>query len=214
MKCNTIVFAALYLISFNFAYSEDFISADKERWRMYYTDNAPNSKVTTWYLPFDVEDRQSMKYLRNISPFGSSRSSFKKGHYHSGLDCMPKKYSEPVWVYAMSEGVVCSIHLSKHFKTVVVKHVLSDSTIVFSSYKHINDIKVAVGDQVNKNNKIARVLTKKEAHSYKGAYDYLHLEIRKSFDDFGCASWLTMTKEVLNYYFYDPDKFMKKYISK
>jgi murein DD-endopeptidase MepM/ murein hydrolase activator NlpD len=125
---------------------------------------------------------------------------------------MSKNYSEPVWVYAMAEGVVCSIHLGEQFKTVVIKHLLTDSTIVFTSYKHINDIKVSIGDQVSKDTKLARVLTKKEANSYKGAFDHLHLEIRKSFDDYGCASWLTMSKEELNYYFYDPFLFIEQRI--
>lgn len=147
---------------------------------------------------------------RRCGPFGTSRSSFKKGHFHSGLDCMSKNYKEPVWVFAMAEGVVCSIHLGEQFKTVVVKHLLKDSSIVFTSYKHINEIQVSVGDQVSKDTKIARVLTHKEAKSYKGAFDYLHLKVRKSFDDYGCASWLTMTKDELNFYFYDLLSFMKE----
>ena len=40
-------------------------------------------------------------------------------------------------------------------------------------------------------------------------YEYLHLEIRKSFYDYGCASWLTMNKNDLNELFYNPMTFMK-----
>lgn len=211
MKYQKNIFKFLiFLVSFNLSYSEDYISLDKDRWKKYYSDLNPVQKVSSWYIPFDVVDRKNLRNIVKISPFGTTRTSFKKGHYHSGLDCMPKNYKEPVWVYAMAEGVVCSIHLGEQFKTVVVKHLLKDSSIVFTSYKHINEIKVTVGDQVNKNTILARVLTKKEAKSYRGAFDHLHLEVRKTFDDYGCASWLTMTKEELNFYFYDPILFMNE----
>jgi murein DD-endopeptidase MepM/ murein hydrolase activator NlpD len=213
MKYQKITLLLLLLHIFPMiTYSEDFISEDKDRWKTCYKELTPKNKVSSWYLPFDVVNRRSLKYLSKISSFGATRNSFKKGHYHTGLDCMSKNYSEPVWVYAMAEGVVCSIHLGEQFKTVVIKHLLTDSTIVFTSYKHINDIKVSIGDQVSKDTKLARVLTKKEANSYKGAFDHLHLEIRKSFDDYGCASWLTMSKEELNYYFYDPFLFIEQRI--
>lgn len=211
MKYQKIILVCILLLTLaKYSYSEDYIAKDKERWKPSYFDLTPKQKVSSWYLPFDVENRRDLKYMLNISSFGSPRNSYRKGHHHTGWDCMPKNYKEPVWVYAMAEGVVCSIHLSEQFKTVVVKHTLKDSSVIFTSYKHINEINVKVGDHVTKDTKIARVLTKKEAKTYKGNYDHLHLEVRKSFEDYGCASWLTMTKEELNYYCLDPNLFLKK----
>lgn len=214
MKYQKIILICVILLTMaNHSFSEDYISKDKDRWKEYYQDLTPKLKVTSWYLPFDVANRRDLKYMLNISSFGSPRSSYRQGHHHTGWDCMPKNYKELVWVYAMAEGVVCSIHLGEQFKTVVVKHILKDNSVIFTSYKHINDIKVKVGDQVTKDTKIARVLTKKEAKTYKGNFDHLHLEVRKSFEDYGCASWLTMTKEELNYYCLDPNLFLKKMLA-
>ena len=53
-----------------------------------------------------------------------------------------------------------------------------------------------------------------QTKKYKGNYDHLHLEIRKSFYDYGCASWLTMNKTDLNVLFYDPMVFMKNNLGK
>lgn len=61
-----------------------------------------------------------------------------------------------------------------------------------------------MGTQVDQNAKIARLYTREETKKYKGNYDHLHLEIRKSFYDYGCASWLTINKAELNELFYNP----------
>ena len=190
----------------------DHIDKDKGRWELNYLDVTPKENVTAWYLPFSTSNRTDIRTISVISSFGSPRSSFLAGHIHTGLDCMPKNSKEPVNVFAMAEGTVCSVHLGDPFQTVVIKHRLKDSSIVYTSYKHINDVLVKAGDVVNKDTKIARVLTKKEAKRFGGAYNHLHLEIRKSFDDFGCASWLTMSKTELNLRFYNPKDFMKRNI--
>jgi murein DD-endopeptidase MepM/ murein hydrolase activator NlpD len=156
-----------------------------------------------------TSDRKKPATLKNISTFGSPRNSFKAGHIHTGLDCMPKNVGEPVDVYSMSSGVVCSIHLDAQFLTVVVRHILPDGRPLFTSYKHLGEAYVRKGQHVTKDTKLARVLTKAEAKTYRGAFDHLHLEIRYDFYDYGCASWLTMTKAELNSRFIDPLEFIR-----
>lgn len=202
------------LLNVTVCFSEDFISQDKERWKPFHKDYNVIERVSQWNLPFKTTDRRDIKTISVISTFGSARNSFRKGHYHTGLDLMPKKHKEPVDVYAMAEGIVVSVHLGDPHQTVVVKHKTVDGETIYSSYKHINEVQVKVGDKVNMDTKIARVLTKAEGKKHGGAYNHLHLEIRKNFDDYGCASWLTMTKEDLNLRFYDPLKFIKDMIKK
>lgn len=202
------------LLNINVCFPEDYISQHKERWKTLHQDFTITEKVSAWYLPFKTADRTDIKTISVISTFGSVRNSFRKGHHHTGLDLMPKKHKEPVDVYAMAEGVVVSVHLGDPHQTVVVKHHTTDGETIYSSYKHINDVQVKLGDRVNTETKIARVLTKAEGKKHGGAYDHLHLEIRKIFEDYGCASWLTMTKDDLNNRFYDPLKFIKEQIVK
>ncbi len=114
----------------------------------------------------------------------------------------------------MAAGVVCSIHLDHPHKTVVVRHKLRDSQTVFTTYKHLQTIYVQTGQQVDQQTKLARLYTQQEAQKYGGNFDHLHLEIRKSFDDYGCGSWLTMTREELDTYYYDPAAFIKTHVKK
>ena len=213
MKYFLITFLNILLLTFS-ANATDYIAGDKARWEPYFKNLTPGKSVTQWQLPFDTPNRSDLKTMSVISTFGSARNSFMKGHYHTGLDCMPKKQSEPVGVYAMAEGVVVSVHLGDPHQTVVVKHILTDGSIVYTVYKHINEVLVKVGDEVSQKSKLARVLTKKEARKFGGNFNHLHLEIRKKFDDFGCASWLTLTKDELNLRFYDPLEFIKKNVVK
>ncbi|TDQ09231.1 M23 family metallopeptidase [Pedobacter metabolipauper] len=186
------------------------IESDKARWKPYYTAIDPAAVVDGWSLPFDVANRKDIKQIRVVSIFGDHRDSYYKGHIHTAIDINPSKpKTKLVSVYAMAKGVVCSIHLGENQKTVVVKHKQSNGTMLFSSYKHLKEVYVVNGQQVNASTKLARLFTPEESKKYGGDYHHLHLEIRKSFDDYGCASWLTMNKQQLDLRFYDPLAFLK-----
>jgi murein DD-endopeptidase MepM/ murein hydrolase activator NlpD len=109
----------------------------------------------------------------------------------------------------MAKGVVCSVHLAENQRTVVVKHKLADGKVMFTSYKHLKEVYVSQGQQVTEQTKLARLFTKQESKKYGGDYHHLHLEIRKNFDDYGCASWLTMNRKQLDQRFYNPLIFLK-----
>lgn len=186
------------------------IEKDKDRWKPYYTDTAPAVAVNGWSLPFDVANRKDIKQLKIISIFGDHRDSYFKGHIHTAIDINPlSAKSKLISVYAMAKGIVCSVHLGENQKTVVVKHKLADGKFMFTSYKHLKEVYVRNGQLVDENTRIARLFTPAESKKYGGDYHHLHLEIRKSFDDYGCASWLTMNREQLEQRFFNPLVFLK-----
>lgn len=165
-------------------------------------------------IPFDTPNRYDIRSIRVVSVFGDHRESYLKGHIHTATDLIPAKRSALTYIYPMAEGVVCSIHLGHPHKTIVIRHRFANGKTMYTSYKHLEEIYVSTGTQVNQQTKIARLYTCEETKKYKGNYDHLHLEIRKSFYDYGCASWLTMNKTDLNELFYDPMVFMKNNLGK
>ncbi|WP_231463626.1 M23 family metallopeptidase [Pedobacter sp. Leaf132] len=203
----------LVLLLSSFFFQKPSIETDKGRWKPYYTDVAPNNVADNWVLPFESNNRKSIGSIKIISIFGDHRDSFFKGHIHTAIDINPSKpKGKLINVFAMANGVVCSIHLGENQKTVVVKHQLKNGQTLFTSYKHLKEVYVNLGQQVNINTKLARLFTKEESKKYGGDYHHLHLEIRKKFDDYGCASWLTMNKEQLNLRFYNPQIFIKEHL--
>lgn len=187
------------------------IERDRERWKPYYTDAAPLSIADSWILPFNVLNRRDIRQIKIISIFGDHRDSYLKGHLHTAIDINPAKpKTKLIPVYPMANGIVCSVHLGENQRTVVVKHKLKDGSVLFTSYKHLKEVYVSNGQQVDQHTKIARLFTPAESKKYGGDYHHLHLEIRKSFDDYGCASWLTMNKQQLNLRFYNPLLFIKE----
>lgn len=189
------------------------IETDKDRWKPYYIDANPSQVAENWLIPFEAENRRSINSIKIISIFGDHRDSFFKGHIHTAIDINPAKpKGKIINVYPMANGVICSIHLGENQRTIVVKHKLKNNQIVFTTYKHLKDVYVNTGQQVNTNTKIARLFTKEESKKYGGDYHHLHLEIRKKFDDYGCASWLTMNKIQLNERYYNPQTFIKEYV--
>jgi murein DD-endopeptidase MepM/ murein hydrolase activator NlpD len=205
---NILLFNLVFLIA---AFTDPSIESDKARWRPYYLDIAPSGTATNWFLPFDLINRKDLKQIRIVSVFGDHRDSYLKGHIHTAIDINPAKPRDKlVTVYAMATGIVCSVHLAENQKTVVVRHKLKDGSTVFTSYKHLKEVYVQAGKQVDQKTRLARLFTVQESKKYGGDYHHLHLEIRKGFDDYGCASWLTMNKQQLNLRFYNPLTFLKE----
>ena len=104
----------IFLTFFIFEVPTITIDKDKERWKPYYTDINPNQIVDKWLLPFNVTDRQNVASVKIISIFGDHRDSYYKGHIHTAIDINPAMAkTKLIDVYAMANGVVCSIHLAK-----------------------------------------------------------------------------------------------------
>lgn len=176
-----------------------------------YMDVEPKHVVDLWRVPFETGDRTKISTIRLISHFGAGRRSYIKGHIHTGVDLIRRK-SKPghVHVLPVARGVICSVHLGAPHTTVVVRHKLKDGSTLFTSYKHLAEVYVDNGDQVGIDTRLGRLFTKAEAKKLGGNYDHLHFEVRKKFDDYGVASWATMTKAELKERFHAPLKYLKK----
>jgi murein DD-endopeptidase MepM/ murein hydrolase activator NlpD len=192
----------------------DYIQENSARWREYYSEVDPPVAVHRWYVPFNTAHRGDIRTVRVISSFGTTRYSYVRGHIHTGVDIVPRRRTkgEYVYVYPLADGVICSIHLGHPHRTVVIKHRMLSGAIIFTSYKHLQEIYVKSGERVDPSTRLARLYTREEALALGGSYDHLHLEIRKRFDDFGVASWATMNREQLKMRFYDPWVFMRRHV--
>ena len=176
-----------------------------------YKDVEPKHVVDKWRVPFETKDRTKISTIRLISHFGAGRRSYIKGHIHTGVDLIRRKgNAKNVYILPVARGVVCSVHLAAPHTTVVVKHKLKDGSTLFTSYKHLAEVYVDNGEGVDIDTRLGRLFTKAEAKKLGGNYDHLHFEVRKKFDDYGVASWATMTKAELKKRFYPPFKFLKK----
>src|SRR4051812_9774074 len=95
------------------------IETDKARWKVYFMDAAVSKTAENWFLPFESSDRKSMKNITLVSIFGDHRDSYLNGHIHTAIDINPAKpATKLIPVFAMANGVVCSIHLGEEQKTV------------------------------------------------------------------------------------------------
>lgn len=209
---KSVIVLILTLSAAALLWANEHIDSDKMRWKQFYLEEAPADTTRAWLVPFKTSNRSKLNTLKVVSTFGSHRNSYIKGHKHTGLDCVPKAKRDTVDVYPMAPGIVCSIHLGAPHQTIVIRHITSVGKTIYTSYKHLGAVYVKTGDQVTVDTKLARLYTRAEARALGGAYDHLHLEIRKKFDDYGCASWCTMTKAELRLRFYDPLAFMREHL--
>lgn len=181
-----------------------------ERFAKAFKDLTPKQVAYDWLAPFALARRDRHQGVAVVSTFGAGRRSYKPGHIHTGADLIPRPNpSGLVKVLPMAPGAVCSVHLGEPHTTVVLVHLLPDGSKLYTSYKHLAQVFVETGQQVGSDTELGRLFTRAEAKKLGGNYDHLHLEVRKAFDDFGVASWLTMTRAQLDQRFMDPVAFMK-----
>lgn len=159
-----------------------------------------------FYTPF-LSDKERTKYNsisnRLIDVYGAYRI---RGHKHAGID-LKGVYEEQV--YSIGVGKVKEMLYSFPNNAVLIEHYLSDGTSIFSSYIHVAEVKVNVGDWVDEKTLIARLFNQEELKKAGFKNNHLHIEIRKTIDDGGKASYSCKTVEELNKYFIDPQKFFK-----
>lgn len=178
--------------------------------KRYFIDLEPSEVVGKWLLPFNSSERSDIKQIQIISGFGAYRSGTVKGHKHSGIDIIPSGRMDSVFIYPANKGRVCLIRPTEPNKTVIIRHKLTDGTYIYSSYIHLKDIFVNIGDEVDHDTKIGVLYTKSETTKLNGNYDHLHFEIKTRIDDYSCASWLCMSQEELDEYFENPLDFLKR----
>jgi murein DD-endopeptidase MepM/ murein hydrolase activator NlpD len=158
------------------------------------------------FLPLaSFENRKSYNELskRSLDGFGCYR---KSGHKHSGLD-IKAKFSENV--YSIANGRVVAVYGKFPNETVVIKHNASDGSNFFSSYTHITDILVKYNENVDENTVLGRVFNKNEFKKSGFRENHVHVEIRKTMNNYKTISVSCFTLNDLNRYFYNPSVYFK-----
>ncbi|MCG8569253.1 MAG: M23 family metallopeptidase [Spirochaetes bacterium] len=154
-----------------------------------------------FYLPFmTVKDRKDINEIKNrISDgFGAYRIY---GHKHAGLD-INGSFDENI--YSIGNGQVVNIWYTFPNLAVVIEYKFYEGKTFYVSYVHLGEIFVKKGERVDHNTKIGRLFNRTEFTSSGFKNNHLHLEVRKSINDNGKASYSCKTIEELNKYFYDP----------
>ena len=164
-----------------------------------------------FYLPFmTFQNRKSYSELikRKLDGFGAYR---RAGHKHAGLD-IKAFFSEKV--YPIGKGKVIKIYDKFPYQAVLVEHRSAAGLIYYSCYIHLVDILVKVGDRLDQATPIGRVFDENEFKKAGFAHNHLHLEIRKTIENYNRISIRCFTMEDLNKNFYDPLIFLKKHLGK
>jgi murein DD-endopeptidase MepM/ murein hydrolase activator NlpD len=148
---------------------------------------------------------------RIIGNFGDKRTSKTAGHKHSGIDIIAK-FKESV--FAIGKGVVINVFREFPHKTVLIKHHYPNGKIFYSSYVHLSDLEVSIGEYVDKDSKLGRIFDEGQLRKSEFATQaHIHFEIRHSIEDKGDATFTCMTLEELDRYFIDPKIFFSNYLN-
>ena len=149
-------------------------------------------------------DRRSIDELnrRTLDGFGAYRI---RGHKHAGLD-IEGGYGEIV--YPLGAGRVVGTLYEFPYLAVVIEHTLDNGSVIYSSYVHIGEVLIEPGTMVGFSTPIAKLFTEEQFLRSGFSTNHLHLEIRKTLEDEGVASYTCKTIEELNRYFYDPLNFL------
>lgn len=163
------------------------------------------------HSPLPDTERRSMAALqkRVTSSFGNHRASYVSGHKHAGID-LRLGYEQPV--LAICPGRVVDMHLGFPHRTVVVEHTLADDTVRWSSYKHIIEEQVEIGQIVDEHTVVGRMFSEEEQERAPWRGVHLHFELRTSIADHGTASWTSMSQEELEEYAMYPLDFFEEHL--
>ena len=175
--------------------------------------------ATPWKLPLNTTDRQdwSTIFLESDAHFKALRAPFDsvKLHYHTGIDLQKRTIgipSEPV--YAIAAGKVIAIEDSPPQRRITIEHLLPNIKKVWSVYIHIIDEQVNVGDSVDTETVIARLMNATELAYYGWDYNHVHLEIMKKppfhvAEFYQRKTFSCYSVEEVDKYFYNPEEFLK-----
>ncbi len=177
-----------------------------------------------WKLPLNTADRQDLStaFLESDAHFKALRAPFGpvKLHYHTGIDLQNgNTETAPEPVYAIAAGKVVAIEDSPPQRRITIEHTLPDGKKVWSIYIHIIDEQVKVGDIVDTETVIARLMTLTELQMYGLEYNHVHLEIMKQMPiyatDFQQRKTFTCyTEREVDEYFFNPEEFLRNQFTK
>lgn len=132
-------------------------------------------------LPIAVSNRGSTNDLKltSIGDFGLIRKARPKiaEHYHTGIDIQRPKANyidEPV--FPMASGVVISKREDGPYAQLIIEH-RWQGAYIWTVYEHIAGINVALHDEVDLHEPIARFMNKNELETHGWQFDHFHFEI-------------------------------------
>lgn len=182
-------------------------------------DEQPIASV--WKLPLNTIDRQdwSTLILEPDDHFKALRAPFDsvKLHYHTGIDLQNGNAGSPGEpVYAIAAGKVIAIEDAPPQRRITIEHALADGTKIWSVYIHIINERVRVGDIVDVETIIARLMNPTELDRYGWEYDHVHLEIMKKLppivsEFYDRKTFTCYSEGEVDEYFYDPQVFLKNF---
>lgn len=162
---------------------------------------APLCGPLTAPVPLSAPTSFSELQRRVLSRFGDARTSFVAGHLHSGIDISG---GEGATVTPVCAGVVIDVHLEFPHTTIVIEHHDGDGKKWWSTYKHVADVAIRPGQEVDPSTRLARLFVAREQRRAGWARTHLHFEVRRDFSDQGSASWTSMDRQSLERTFVDP----------
>jgi len=180
--------------------------------------------VEAWKLPIKTNDRQDWSTVlkEHDAHFKALRAAFGpvKLHYHTGVDIRNGSFSisgEPV--FAIASGKVVAIEDPHPQRRIIVEHVLPNREKVWSVYIHIIDEQVKVGDTVDSETAMARLMNAAELEIYSQDYNHVHLEIMKKLPPYAAEFYQQKTftcfaESEVDDFFYNPELFFKEHFQK
>lgn len=182
------------------------------------------SVARVWKLPLNTMNRADWSTItfEADAHFKALRAPFGpvKLHYHTGTDLQNGNATlDGESVYAIAAGKVIAIEDPPPQRRITIEHTLPDGSKVWSVYIHIIDEQVAVGDLVDSETMIARLMTLPELEQYGREFNHLHLEIMKhrptdALDFQHRKTFTCYTEQEVDEYFYNPEKFLKSQFAK
>ena len=175
--------------------------------------------ATVWKLPLNTTDRQNWAtiVLEHDANFKALRAPFGNVmlHHHTGIDLQNGSViqsGEPV--YPIAAGKIVSIEDPPPQRRITIEHLLPDGNKVWSVYVHIIDEQVKIGDIVDTETVIARLMNAAELEIFGQEYNHVHLEIMKKIPSYASGydqrkTFTCYTEDEVDEYFYDPEKFLK-----
>ncbi|MCU0645737.1 MAG: M23 family metallopeptidase [bacterium] len=179
------------------------------------------SIAEAWKLPIQTNDRQNWSTVLKDpdAHFKALRAEFGpvKLHYHTGVDIRNKSYDIPGEpVYPIAAGKVIAIEDSPPQRRIVVEHLLPNREKIWSVYIHIIDEQVNVGDAIDTETVMARLMNIAELEIYGQDYHHVHLEIMKKLPPYAAEfyqqkTFTCFTKHEVDEYYFDPELFLKEH---
>ncbi|MEO9868884.1 M23 family metallopeptidase [Ekhidna sp.] len=181
------------------------------------------------FIPVETSNRKSVAKieLTDIGIFGITRKArpeFTK-HLHTGIDIKrPKKdYLNPPFIFPIAPGKVISKRDEGPYSQLIIEHQIDD-IVFWTIYEHVASIFVNLNEIVHPHKPMARFYSKEELDAYGWQFDHFHFEILKVRPikiesnpetlqrRFGSYTMICYDQETLEKYFYNPIKFLEKYL--